>query len=105
QTWISCIEKVDGNMITIREPKRPDTTVLNRLNAGTLVFLVQFILHKRMNYDKIQRVMMMSAGEVQKKVKLLKRAAIIIEPNPGVFALNPNLHAFIRERFIEKELL
>ncbi|MFW5663837.1 MAG: hypothetical protein ACOCYD_02250 [bacterium] len=105
QTWMSCIKKVDDNNLIISSPVKPDTTVLNKINSETLVFLVQFILHKRLNTEKIQRIMMMSPGEVQEKINLLKRAAIITEPNQGIYTLNPNLHAFIRARFIEKELL
>ncbi len=105
QTWMACIVDADENSLQIRPPRRPDTSVLNNLNSETLVFLVQFILHKRLSYEKIQRIMMMSADEVSRKIALLKRAAIVTEPNRGVFTLNPNLHAFIRERFIEKELL
>jgi amino acid transporter len=105
QTWMANIERSDGTLIKIKTPQRPDTDVLNKLNPETLVFLVQFILHKRLNYEKIQRIMLMPLPMVKEKVKLLKRAAIIIEHNAGVYTLNPNLHAFIRERFIEKELL
>ncbi|TVQ15893.1 MAG: hypothetical protein EA361_04970 [Bacteroidetes bacterium] len=105
QTWMSSIKEVNDNTLTISLPVKPDTTVLNKLNSETLVFLVQFILHKRLNAEKIQRIMMMNATEVQERIRLLKRAAIITEPNQGVYTLNPNLHAFIRARFIEKELL
>jgi amino acid transporter len=105
QTWMACIEKVEGNTIYIRSPRRPDTSVLNTLKPDLLIFLVQFILHKRLTYEKIQRIMLMPLGEVKEKIRLLKRAALITEPQQGVYILNPNLHAFIRERFIEKELL
>ncbi len=105
QTWMSCIKKVNDNTLVISSPVEPDTTVLNKLNSETLIFLVQFILHKRLNAEKIERIMMMNPAEVQEKIRLLKRAAIITEPNQGVYTLNPNLHAFIRARFIEKELL
>ena len=105
QTWMSSIKEANDNTLTISLPIKPDTTVLNKLNSETLVFLVQFILHKRLNAEKIQRIMMMNATEVQERIRLLKRAAIITEPNQGVYTLNPNLHAFIRARFIEKELL
>ena len=105
QTWISCIEKAEANTIYIKPPVRPDTSILSKLNAQTLVFLLQFILHKRMNSEKIDRIMFMKSTEVAKQISLLKRAAIITEPAPGVYILNPNLHTFIRERFMEKDLL
>jgi len=105
QTWMASITDVKDNTLMIRVPKRPDTSVLNRLRPDTLIFLVQFILHKRLNYEKIQRIMFMTQEQVKEKITHLKRAAIIVEPSPGVFMLNPNLHPFIRERLIEKELL
>jgi amino acid transporter len=105
QTWMASITDVKDNTLMIRAPKRPDTNVLSRLRPDTLIFLVQFILHKRLNYDKIQRIMFMTPEQVKEKIMHLKRAAIVTEPSPGVFMLNPNLHPFIRERLIEKELL
>ncbi|TVQ91834.1 MAG: hypothetical protein EA393_04290 [Bacteroidetes bacterium] len=105
QTWMASITDVKDYTLIIKAPRRPDTSVLNRLKADTLIFLVQFILHKRLNYEKIQRIMFMTPEQVREKVMHLKRAAIVNEPNPGVFMLNPNLHPFIRERLIEKELL
>lgn len=105
QTWMASIVKADNQVITIKPPQKPDTTVLNRLDSETLIFLVQFILHKRLNTEKIQRIMLMTMQQVQQKIRFLKRAAIITEPRHGVYTLNPNLHAFIRARFMEKELL
>ncbi len=105
QTWMAHITDSKDNTLYIRAPRKPDTSVLNKLNPDTLIFLVQFILHKRLNIEKIHRIMFMPEQQVRDMVRLLKRAAIITEPNEGVFMLNPNLHAFIRERFMEKELL
>lgn len=105
QTWMGCIDKVEENTLYLRAPHRPDTSVLNKLDSEALIFLVQFILHKRLSFEKIQRIMLLPPEDAKKRLRLLRRAAIITEPNPGVFMLNPNLHAFIRERFIEKELL
>jgi amino acid transporter len=105
QTWMANIVRVADGSLYIKSPRRPDTSVLNKLNPETLIFLVQFILHKRLNIEKIQRIMLMNLPDVKEKIYLLKRAAIISEPQQGVFILNPNLHTFIREKFIEKELL
>ena len=105
QTWMASITDVKDNNLVIKAPRRPDTTVLNKLKAETLIFLVQFILHKRLNFEKIQRIMFMDIEQAKEKIMHLKRAAILVEPSPGVFMLNPNLHPFIRERLIEKELL
>ncbi len=105
QTWMANIVKTNEGEIFIKRPRRPDTTALNKLNAETLIFLVQFVLHKRLNAEKIHRIMMMPLPQVKEKISLLRRAAIIAETQPGVYILNPNLHAFIRERLIEKELL
>ena len=105
QAWMACIDEVKDNRIIIRTPRRPDASLFNKMNAETLIFLVQFILHKRLNIDKIQRIMLMSQQQALEKVTHLKRAAVITEPSKGVYMLNPSLHAFIRERLIEKDLL
>jgi amino acid transporter len=105
QTWITSIEKAEGNIIHIKTPERPDLTALNSLNSDILVFLAQFILHKRITPEKMERIMLMPTEEVKENLRLLKLAAIITEPAQGVFILNPALHLFIREKLIEKELI
>ncbi|MFN3554773.1 MAG: hypothetical protein ACK4VN_02280 [Bacteroidales bacterium] len=105
QTWMSSIDQVKNNVLYITQPKRPDLAAFNKLNSETLIFLVQFILHKRLNLEKIQRLMLFSPEQAREKIMQLKRASLVTEPNPGVYMLNPNLHPFIREYLLEKELL
>jgi amino acid transporter len=105
QTWMANIIKAEGETIYIKQPKRPDVSVMSKISAETLVFLMQFILHKRLNLDKLERIMLLPPMQIKKRVKLLLRAAILIEPARGVYTLNPALHTFIRERIFEKELL
>jgi hypothetical protein len=49
--------------------------------------------------------LLITADAAKEKIMLLKRAALITEPNPGVFIINPNIHPFIREKLLETELL
>ncbi len=105
QTWITNITRAEGETIYIKQPKKPDLSVMSKLNPETLIFLVQFILHKRLNIDKLERIILLPPKQIKNRIKLLLRAAILVEPARGVYTLNPALHAFIRERLIEKELL
>jgi hypothetical protein len=105
QTWMACISDFKDETLMIQAPKRPDTMVLDKLDAETLVFMVQFILHKRLSIEKIERILLITADEAKEKIMLLKRAALVTEPNPGVFIINPNIHPFIREKLLERELL
>jgi len=105
QTWMANITRVDGETIYIKQPKRPDLSLLTKLHPDTLVLLVQFILHKRLNLEKLERIMFLPSGQIKKRINILLRAAILVEPARGVYILNPALHAFIRERLLEKELL
>lgn len=105
QTWMASIQQFKNQRIVIEQPRKPDLTVLDHILPGNLVILVQFVLHKRMTYRKLERVMRMPGHEVVARISQLKFASLITEVQEGVFILNPGLHFFMRNLFIEKELL
>jgi amino acid transporter len=105
QTWMACITGFKNDTLMIQTPNKPDTSVLSKLDAETLIFMVQFIMHKRLTIEKISRILLITPDAAKEKIMLLKRAALVTEPNPGVFIINPNIHPFIREKLLEKDLL
>ncbi|WP_299459667.1 amino acid permease [uncultured Microscilla sp.] len=98
QVWISHIEKVDGEVLVIREPSKPNTEILGQLPEDWLIWIVQFILHKHLTLDRLLRITMEDERVVYNRVKVLKRAGIIKETNNNVLKINPYLeHHLIQE--------
>ena len=105
QSWIAHINKFENNTIYIRKPAQPDTSVLNYLETEWMIFIMQFILHKRMNIKKLMRVTKETEGSVRNKINILKRTGLIIQMTEGIFELNPFILPFLQKALIKRQLL
>ena len=105
QTWMACITNFENDTLHIRSPQRPDTSVFNKLDGETMIILTHCILHKRVTTEKMERILMISPEDARSKLMYLTRASILVEPNPGVYTINPNLHQFLREKLLEINML
>ena len=105
QTWMACITNFENDTLQIRSPQRPDTSVFNKLDGETMIILTHCILHKRVTTEKMERILMISPEDARSKLMYLTRASILVEPNPGVYTINPNLHQFLREKLLEINML
>jgi hypothetical protein len=105
QAWIKSIIEVNQPVINLKRPKVPDTAPLMYLETEWMIFILQFLLHKRMNLAKIIRVTQDSRANVIKKIRVLKRAGVIIELGDDILDINPYLIPFLRKALIKRELL
>lgn len=104
QTWMSNIKKVENNTLFIQKPTQPDLTIFNYLETPWMIFIMQFILHKRMNLKKLARVSKENETVIQNKVAILKRSGIIIEMGDGILEINPFMLPFLQKALIKRQL-
>jgi hypothetical protein len=105
QAWIKSIEEVHQSTINIKKPKVPDTSALRYLETEWMIFILQFLLHKRMNLSKLTRVTQESRASVIKKIRVLKRAGVVIEIGDDILDINPYIIPFLRKALVKRELL
>lgn len=105
QAWIKSINEVSQSTINLKKPRVPDTAPLMYLETEWMIFILQFILHKRMNLAKLVRVTQESRANVIKRIRILKRAGVIIEIGDDILDINPYLIPFLRKALIKRELL
>jgi amino acid transporter len=105
QAWISSVEDVDKNTISIKMPKIPDITLFRYMETEWMIFIMHFILHKRMNMPKLIRVSMENRVEVEERVRVLKRAGIIVEIGEDILDINQFVLPFLRKALVKRELL
>jgi len=102
--WLTNITSVENNTLRIKFPEVPDARVLDYLESDWLLIILQFVLHKRLTLQRLQRITHENANVLLKKLSTLKRAGIITESN-GVYEPDLNLYPFIKNRLIEKQVL
>ncbi|MEM6991994.1 MAG: ATP-binding protein, partial [Myxococcota bacterium] len=56
RAWLSHIEKVDGNTLVMRWPKRPRVGVLDGLRIEMSSLLLQLVLHKQLTVARLARI-------------------------------------------------
>lgn len=105
QAWIKSIDSISQSVINLIRPKVPDTAPLLYLDTDWMIFILQFLLHKRMNLSKLVRVTQESRAHVIKKIRILKRAGVVIEIGDDILDINPYLIPFLRKALIKRELL
>ncbi len=103
--WLSNIEKVTAGTIYIRSPKNTDLQPIENLDDDSTVVLLQLVLHKRMSFGKLERVLGLEPHFTQEIVNSLVRTGIIEERPGGILHINPYIEPFIRKVFKRKGLI
>ncbi len=103
-TWIANITKVDSNTVIIKHPVVPDAGSLNNLDDEWLIFITQIMLHRRISFESLKRIMKVSDDKCVDVVKALLRAGIIMEKSTNIYGINfflePYLTRLLKERMI-----
>ncbi|MFH1319586.1 MAG: hypothetical protein ABII90_02905 [Bacteroidota bacterium] len=107
QAWMANITGFDNNIISMKPPKTPDLSVLDYLETGWLVIILEFILHKRLSFERLKRITLQDAESLQNTINNLKRLGIIAESSrqADVLELNRFLYAHLKNKLVEMEML
>jgi predicted transcriptional regulator len=97
--------KVDENTLLIRSPRIPNLNIFDHLETDWFIFLVQFILHRRLTIDQLERILHYDIKEVERKLKILIRAGIITKKTKDIFEINTYLHPHIKQKLEEMDML
>lgn len=103
-SWIAHIDKVENNTLFISKPSQPNLAVFNYLETEWMIFIMQFILHKRMNMKKLIRVSRESENSVQLKINILIRTGLLNKMADGILELNPYILPFLQKALIKRQL-
>ncbi len=105
QAWINSIEDANSSTIILKKPRNPDAALLGFLETEWMIFMMHFLLHKRMTRVKLMRVSQESRAEVIKKIRVLKRAGLIISIGDDILDIDPYILPFIRKALVKQELI
>ncbi len=104
QTWIAHIQYIDDNVLSIKKPKIPSYSIFNYLETEWMIFIMQFMLHKRMDRNKLMRVSRDSLKNIEIKVNILLRAGILNQKADGILEINSFIAPYLQKALIKRQL-
>ncbi len=102
-TWLANVTKFSGELLYIQPPDVPKLDALENINDDLKVVLEQFVLHKRMDMDKLQRVLQINEAEIDKMITFLKMSGLIIEKTIGLYMINTYFDKFLTKFLLQHE--
>ncbi|KPL20948.1 MAG: hypothetical protein AMS23_10110 [Bacteroides sp. SM1_62] len=103
--WLCNIEKVTAGTLYIRSPKNLDLQPIENMDDDPTVVLLQLVLHKRMPYGKLERVLGLEPHFTEEIVNSLVRTGVIEERPERILHINPYIEPFVSKVFKRKGLL
>ncbi|HNS17891.1 MAG TPA: hypothetical protein PKH94_01985 [Bacteroidales bacterium] len=105
KAWLANITGVFGQRIHIRPPRLPDMSRLSQLDEDWKLVLINMILQKRMDCDKMARIFHMDSVRAKDIIISMERVGLIEERNENLYNVNTYLEphlvrAFKKEGFV-----
>ncbi|MEN7546453.1 AAA family ATPase [Rapidithrix thailandica] len=104
QTWVSNIEKIDGETLEIKSPTYPNIEVLRNMKPEWVIVLVQFILHKRLTTGRLQNILNIDLETLETQLVPMLRSGILVEDHQ-VLSIDPYIRPFLLNAFVENDIL
>ncbi len=105
KAWLVNIVKVSENSVFIRYPRLPDTKILAELEDDWKTVLIQLILHKRLNYSRLDKIFSQDESRTHGIISALLRTGLIEERNEDLFIVNTFIEPHLIRVFKREELL
>ena len=77
RSWLSHIDKVDGNTLHMRWPRRPRTEELQALRVELRALLVQLVVHKQMTMRRLERITGQAPMQLDEDLGALVRMGLV----------------------------
>jgi hypothetical protein len=103
--WLGNIEKVSAGIIHIKSPRNIDLQPIENMDDNSMVVLAQLLLHKRIPYGKLERILGIESHITEEFVNSLIRNGIIEVRPERVLLINPYVEPFVRKVLKRKGLV
>ncbi|MEQ9289412.1 MAG: amino acid permease [Cyclobacteriaceae bacterium] len=103
--WLTNIRKATGKELLIQKPVNPSIAVFKELSEEWSTALTQFVMHKRLSAEKLQRITGWEMSRAQSMVRAMLRSGVILEKASGIYHVDPYLQPFLVKALKENEVL
>ena len=103
--WLANIQQISDGSLNILKPENPSLLVIRDLDQDWTMILTQYLLHKRLTLEKLERITGWAHAELKSLLLAMLRAGIIVEKASGIYQIDPYIQPFITLAFKDKEIL
>ncbi len=103
--WVTGIRNLSKEGFEIILPPSVDKKALKHLTLDQLILIVQFVLHDRLNYFRLTRIMELNEEKLKLHLEALIRCRILIVKTNGVLHLNPFIQPYLLTLLTDKGLI
>ena len=100
QAWISHIQEVNDEALTLKVPENDTLQFCEHLKSIQVILIIQFLLHKRLTIRRLERLMKMSETALLKEINTFKRSGILVEKRQDVLEVNPFIQPMVSREFV-----
>ncbi len=103
--WLSSIIQYKDKTIEMKMPEVSDISVLDKFPTIWNMVSLQLLMHKRMSYEKLNRVLSENPDKVKETLRAMVRIGLVKVNSMEVYGLNPYIEYLLIKVFHEKEWL
>ncbi len=105
RAWLAHIDKVDGDTLHIRWPRRPRADALSQLRVELRVLLVQLVVHKQVTLRRLQRLSAVAPEQLAADIGALVRMGLVRRDERDVLHVDRFVAHLVTERLRAQGML
>jgi len=103
--WLSSIKQVDGEVLKIEPPMKPNTDSIHQLSPEIKLILINLLLHKQSLLHKLAMVLELDDNKVEAHLQFLWRMGLVNKIRNEVYEINIYWYPVIVEYLISKNFI
>ncbi|WP_346855376.1 amino acid permease [uncultured Draconibacterium sp.] len=104
-SWLTNIEKVQGQNVYIKKPTLPNMEPLENMNDEWLILIALFVQHKYIDLSKLARILAINEHEAEQKIYGLLNSGMIEINGNSAYSLSRYLEPFLVKICLDKGLI
>lgn len=105
RAWLLHIDKVDGNTLLMRWPRRPRADALAALRVELRALLVQLVVHKQVGLRRLERLTALSPMQLEEDVGALVRMGLVRRDHRDVLHVDRFVAHLVTDRLRAQGML
>ncbi len=105
RAWITHVDRVSGDTLTMRAPHQERWHVLDDMKPEWVALLLQILLHKQVSLSRLAHVSPSDEGALRRDLDTLSRLGLVVESRQRVLELNPFVQHILLDRFAKRGLI
>jgi hypothetical protein len=103
--WLANITRVHEKELLIQVPEPTSAGALAALDDDWMVFLTQFVIHKRLTAERLERMTAMDGDLLRRTLDRMCAVGVLLERSPGLYTINPYLDGHVQKTLRGRGLL